>query len=418
MIGERLGAGDLSLDAIFVRRGEDFFGGHVGNAVAAVLRGGASAEPEVIVGKADAKIGAGSAEVQGRIALLVQAGGARVQVGVMLLPGGYGIGTVGARGGEDGVPQAGLGFVGRQIGEYGRGPGGSGVGDDGPIDLVAHDQFEGRAVGLGVGAIGAAHFFRVFAREQAGIAAGDRQARGAVAECLRHAFVEPGRGGVKAGVGAVAEAEQRRFLVGIEHGDEGSARFVGMLGDAARQRNGVERGGHDQLLAGRESESAVDGDFGQAVEILLEFGRLVVLSFGECCGCVHRRCVMAAIIAPRPNALTICRAETLPTGQQGLRQKPERGGENPSVLQTAPRTPIPGAVSPRSTPTEKIYPDRSLRGRLCLSLASAGLLDHSKYWTSEVPQCGTWFAHSRSERFMRGKRGYGNRLRFRNGGGP
>jgi hypothetical protein len=213
----------------------------------------------------------------------------------MFFPGGYGIGTIGARGGENGVPQTGLRFRGRQIGEDRHGPGGSGVGDDAPIDLVAHDQFQGGTVGHGVGAVRAAHFFRVLAREQGRIAAGDRQACGTVAECLRHAFVKPGRGGVKAGVGAMAETQQRGFLVGIEHGDQRSARFVGMLGDAPRQRDRIERRGHYQLLAGRESESAVDGDLGQAVEFFLEVGCLVVLRFAGCCsGCVHGRHYCAA----------------------------------------------------------------------------------------------------------------------------
>ena len=63
--------------AIFVRRGEDFFGRHIGNAVAPVPRRGAAAQPQMIVGKTDAEIGAGSAEVQRRIALLVQPVGAR-----------------------------------------------------------------------------------------------------------------------------------------------------------------------------------------------------------------------------------------------------------------------------------------------------------------------------------------------------
>jgi hypothetical protein len=57
-MGERLGAGYATFDSILVR-GENFFGGHVGNAVAAILGRRAATEPEVIVGEADAQIGAG-----------------------------------------------------------------------------------------------------------------------------------------------------------------------------------------------------------------------------------------------------------------------------------------------------------------------------------------------------------------------
>ena len=118
-------------------------------------------------------------------------------------------------------------------------------------------------------------------RKQGRIAAGDREPRRAAPVRLRHAFIEPGRGGVEAGVRAVAKAKQRRFLVSKQRGDKRGARFISVLRDAARQRDRIQRGGHHQLLAGRESQSGADRDFGQAVEILFEFRCREELFFGN-----------------------------------------------------------------------------------------------------------------------------------------
>ena len=46
---------------VFVRSAEDLFRGHVGDAIDAVARSGAAAQPLVIVGQAKAEIGAGAA---------------------------------------------------------------------------------------------------------------------------------------------------------------------------------------------------------------------------------------------------------------------------------------------------------------------------------------------------------------------
>ena len=93
LMRERLGGGDDAVGAVLVRRGEDFFRRHVGDAVVAVARGGAAAEPLVIVGEAETKIGAGSAILQGRVALFIQERGALVQFCVVRLPCADGIGA-------------------------------------------------------------------------------------------------------------------------------------------------------------------------------------------------------------------------------------------------------------------------------------------------------------------------------------
>ena len=43
-----------------------------------------------------------------------------------------------------------------------------------------------------------------------------------------------------------------------------------MLGDAADERKSVGGRGDDELLAGLEAEADADGDFGEAVELLVE----------------------------------------------------------------------------------------------------------------------------------------------------
>src|SRR6185437_15552852 len=125
-----------------------------------------------------------------------------------------------AGGGEDGVPELGESLVGGQVGKDGCCPGGSGGGNDGPVDVVASNEFQRRSVRPGDGAVGAAYFFRVLLREQAGIAAGDGQARGSALVGSGHAIVEPAGGVVKALVVAVLVAQQRGFLVGKQGGDE------------------------------------------------------------------------------------------------------------------------------------------------------------------------------------------------------
>ncbi len=174
-----------------------------------------------------------------------------------------------------------------EIGEHGLGPGGSGAGYDGPVDRVACNQFHGRTVRFRNGAIRPAHLLRIFLGEQRGIIAGDRQSRRAAPERLGQAIVEPGGSGVEAGVLAVAIAQQRRLLVRKQRGDEGGSRFIGVLGDAARQGKRVERGGHHQLLSRRKSESGMDGHFGQTVEIFPEFGCVGERLLGKWCGRGH-----------------------------------------------------------------------------------------------------------------------------------
>ena len=148
-------------DAILVRRGEDFLGRHIGNAVAAVVRGGAAAEPEVIVGEADAEIGAGPAEMQRRSSAF-RSGGRRGRADWRRALSRRRRDRADRRarrrkwrprGARALRPAADRGIRRRPRREWRRRT-------MRPIDLVAHDQFERGAVGFRVGAIHAAHLFR------------------------------------------------------------------------------------------------------------------------------------------------------------------------------------------------------------------------------------------------------------------
>ena len=170
------------------------------------------------------------------IALVVEEVDALVEVGVVLLPVGDGVVGGDARGGEDGVPELGEGELGRVVGEDERGPGGGGGGDDGPVDFVAGDELHGGLVGLGDGDVGAGDFGGILAGEQRGIGAGDAHAGGAGFVGGGEGVVVPGGRVVEAGVGRVLVAGEGGGVVGVEGGDELGAGFVGLLGDAADER--------------------------------------------------------------------------------------------------------------------------------------------------------------------------------------
>jgi hypothetical protein len=48
------------------------------------------------------------------------------------------------------------------------------------------------------------------------------------------------------------------------------AGFVGLLGDAPDEGNGVQRSGDDELLIGLKTSADTDGDFGKPVELGVE----------------------------------------------------------------------------------------------------------------------------------------------------
>ncbi len=136
-----------------------------------------------------------------------------MQIRVVRLPCAHGIGCVDARGVKNRIPELGHGFIGWIGGEHGRGPGGRGGANDGPVDFMARDQLERAAISLRESAIGAANFIGILVRKQAGIGARNREARCAAFEGFGHSVVEPLGGAVEARIGRVMIAQQGGLIV-------------------------------------------------------------------------------------------------------------------------------------------------------------------------------------------------------------
>ena len=105
--------------------------------------------------------------------------------------------------------------------------------------------------------------------------------------------MEPGWSVVEAGVFGVLVAGEDRGVVGVEGGDEQGSGFVGVLGDAADEGEGLDRGGDEEFLAFGEVEADADGNLGEAIEFLFkgEAGEGSERFFGcgliEGCWCAH-----------------------------------------------------------------------------------------------------------------------------------
>ena len=140
------------------------------------------------------------------------------------------------------------------------------------------DELDCGTVGLGDSAVGAAHLFRIFLREQRWISARNREPCSSAAEGLRHPFKEPSRRRIEARVVGVTIAQKSRRLVSVKSGDEGRSGFVGLLRNQASQRQGIKPSRHNQFLSACEPETDIHGDLGKTVEFLLKgkrcFGKL------------------------------------------------------------------------------------------------------------------------------------------------
>ena len=73
-------------------------------------------------------------------------------------------------------------------------------------------------------------------------------------------------------------AHERGLVVGVERCDQRGSGAIGLLGDAARKRERIERSGHQQFLPGLEAKADADSDFGKLVEFV--FVRAL-----QCCWC-------------------------------------------------------------------------------------------------------------------------------------
>ena len=262
----------MAVDSGLVRSRKALFCGDVGIAVEAVAGSGASSGPEVLVGETDSEVGGvvGSEEADGVVALVVEEVDPLSEIGVVSLPVGDGVVACDAGGEEDGLPKIVEGKFGRFVGEDERCPGGSGGGDDRPVDGEAGDELHGGLVGLGHGRVGSRDFVGILGGEQGGVGTGNAHACGVGFVGGGEGVVVPGGSVVEAAVGCVLVAGERGGVIGVKGGDELGSGFIGLLGDAADERNGFERSGDDELLIRLEAGSDSDRDFGEAVELMVE----------------------------------------------------------------------------------------------------------------------------------------------------
>src|ERR1700722_14400058 len=103
LIGQRLGADDVTMNPLGMRRGEDLFRRNIRIASDAVLCRGAAALPFMSVGKTDCEVGAGSGEMQRAESLPVQPLPSAAQYLVVSVPGRDGVIPVDPGSGENGV---------------------------------------------------------------------------------------------------------------------------------------------------------------------------------------------------------------------------------------------------------------------------------------------------------------------------
>src|ERR1700733_5183820 len=103
LIRQRLGADDVTVDPLGMRRGEDLFGRNIRIAGNAVLCRRAAALPLMPVGKTDREVGARSGKMQRAESLPVQPLPSAAQYLIVSLPGGDGVIPVDPRSSENSV---------------------------------------------------------------------------------------------------------------------------------------------------------------------------------------------------------------------------------------------------------------------------------------------------------------------------
>ena len=146
-------------------------------------------------------------------------------------------------------------------------PGQGRKGDDGPVDVEAGDFFERRPIGDRIGLVGARDPGRILVRQQHRVFADDRQARAVGGEGLCGALVKPAGRAVEARVRREPEPGERHLLVGQDRRHQARAGPVGVLRDAAGERQRRDRRGEEEILRGLEPEADLDRDLGQPVEL-------------------------------------------------------------------------------------------------------------------------------------------------------
>jgi hypothetical protein len=269
LMGQRLGARDEAVYAILMRGGEDFFGGKIGDAVDAVVSSCAAAEPQIAVGEADAQVGSRRFEVQRGKALLVHEVSPAMQLGIVSLPGGDGVGRIHSCHRENSVPQACYRDGFRLSRKNGLGPGGRGTGHDRPIDAMANDEIKRRLHGFRLGHVGAGGAVRINAGQKVRVGSRDGEPCGPAAIGRGDAGFEPVGGTVEGLLASIAKPAECCFFVGEQRCHQRGSGAISLGGNGARERDCGDGSGHDQLLALGQVDANADCELGEAVELLL-----------------------------------------------------------------------------------------------------------------------------------------------------
>ena len=269
LVGEGLRRAHDAIHHVLVGRGEDFLRRYVGVAEHAVQRHAAAALPEVILREAQHEVDSGAGILERPVTPLVQEVGAAAQVCVVRFPHCDRVRLVGLGAREDGLPEPVQCFLCRQIRKDGFCPGGRCRRDHAPVDGKSGDEFQCGPVGARACLVRPRKPFRSLAGEQGRVLACDGQPCGPALECLRHAVEQPVWSRIEGCLRGMEVACKRRLVVGIDRGHQACPCAIGVFGDAANQRHGVEGRRDQQLLTALDVEAGLDGQPGIGIEEFL-----------------------------------------------------------------------------------------------------------------------------------------------------
>ena len=247
LVAKGLGGVDNALGHAPLGGDEALLGGNVGVEEHALLGGLAAAAEDALGNETHGEVGTvGSGIVERFDAQAVEVVAARLEVTVVIFPGGDGI-LVHPGGGENGLPELLHGLMLGEVGEHLLGPGRAGHGGDAPL-VLALDLV---AVGLDDGILSLAslgHLGEVHALEAVGILGDQVEAAG---EVLSH-ILEPGLLiGIHRGEGlhrAMAHMELGEGLVGEVHDHLPGAGLVELVGDHGHKFGLIQLGLQKYIL--------------------------------------------------------------------------------------------------------------------------------------------------------------------------
>ena len=285
VVGVGLGAVHRAVDAVAVRRAEDFLGGDVGDELGPVFGHAGSALPGGVVGQADGQVGAVCALQAHAVKVpgveLVAAG---LGFGDMVAPGGDGVAGGDAADVKDQRPQLFDGFGFGQVGEDFFRPARRGHGHNAPLDAVVHRVFLPGLEEVAARKVDAVELARVQPGEGFGVFGMDGQGAAAVGVL---GIVEPaaqlvGFEVAQVGLGAVFHADAGELFVLPAHDDLLGARLVARFGAGVGKLRHGDRAADDKGLARAHVDAHLDDEIGVKLQIGLVHG-FISFAFAKFC---------------------------------------------------------------------------------------------------------------------------------------